>query len=92
MISYFLQTLIMTKEIQSSFQEILNLTNWIDEDTKALASEKVDEMMLRIGYPDYILDTEQLTNRYRDVSCLELVTFRSGVKNQKSLGMIIYVF
>lgn len=66
----------MTKEIQSSFQEILNLTNWIDEDTKALASEKVDEMMLRIGYPDYILDTEQLTNRYRDVSCLELVTFR----------------
>lgn len=76
MISYFLQTLIMTKEIQSSFQEILNLTNWIDEDTKALASEKVDEMMLRIGYPDYILDTEQLTNRYRDVSCLELVTLR----------------
>lgn len=76
MISCFLQTLIMTKEIQSSFQEILNLTNWIDEDTKALASEKVDEMMLRIGYPDYILDTEQLTNRYRDVSCLELVTFR----------------
>lgn len=73
MISCFLQTLIMTKEIQSSFQEILNLTNWIDEDTKALASEKVDEMMLRIGYPDYILDTEQLTNRYRDVSCLELV-------------------
>lgn len=58
----------MTKEIQASFQEILNLTNWIDEDTKALASEKVDEMMLRIGYPDYILDQEQLTNRYKDVS------------------------
>ncbi|XP_046673752.1 neprilysin-4-like isoform X3 [Homalodisca vitripennis] len=60
-------TLIMTKEIQMSFQEILNMTTWIDKDTKFLASEKVDEMMLRIGYPDYILDTEQLTNRYRDV-------------------------
>lgn len=58
----------MTKEIQGSFKEILRMTNWIDNDTKSLAGEKVDSMMLRIGYPDFILDGDQLKNRYRDVS------------------------
>lgn len=58
----------MTKEIQCAFKEILKMTNWIDGDTKNLAAEKVESMMLRIGYPDFILDGDQLKNRYRDVS------------------------
>ncbi|XP_054269919.1 neprilysin-4-like isoform X2 [Macrosteles quadrilineatus] len=60
-------TLIMTTEIQQSFQEILSMTTWIDDETKSLAAEKVQTMMLRIGYPDYILDHDQLSTRYRDV-------------------------
>ncbi|XP_073991272.1 neprilysin-like 8 isoform X2 [Rhodnius prolixus] len=60
-------TLIMTREIQQSFREILNMTTWIDMDTKRLATEKVDAMTLRIGYPDSILNREQLDERYKDV-------------------------
>lgn len=58
----------MTKEIQQAFQEILNETTWIDIETKKLASEKIDAMMLRIGYPNFILDKAELNHHYKDVS------------------------
>ena len=57
----------MTKEIQESFLEILKETNWIDDETKGLASDKVKEMMLRIGYPDFILVPDQLNEKIKDV-------------------------
>ncbi|XP_013143777.1 PREDICTED: endothelin-converting enzyme 1-like isoform X1 [Papilio polytes] len=60
-------TLTMTREIQQSFREILNMTDWIDSGTKKLAGHKVDSMMLRIGYPDFILNTEELNERYKEV-------------------------
>ncbi|KAI5749735.1 hypothetical protein M8J76_009707 [Diaphorina citri] len=62
------QTLIMTKEIKQSFQELLAATDWIDPETKRLAAEKADVMMLRIGYPDFILDTKELDKRYQNVT------------------------
>lgn len=57
----------MTREIQRSFRELLNKTNWIDIDTKRLATEKVNAMSLRIGYPDVILQPHLLNERYKDV-------------------------
>ncbi|CAK9819864.1 Nep4 [Anthophora quadrimaculata] len=60
-------TLSMTREIQRSFRELLNQTTWIDDETKELATEKVNAMLLRIGYPDFILQPELLNERYKDV-------------------------
>ncbi|XP_011629585.1 neprilysin-4-like isoform X2 [Pogonomyrmex barbatus] len=60
-------TLSMTREIQRSFRELLNKTNWIDDETKYLATEKVNAMSLRIGYPDFILQPHLLNERYKDV-------------------------
>ncbi|KAK1121028.1 hypothetical protein K0M31_010810 [Melipona bicolor] len=60
-------TLAMTREIQRSFRELLNQTIWIDDETKELATEKVNAMLLRIGYPDFILQPELLNERYKDV-------------------------
>uniref|UniRef100_A0A8D8TP03 Endothelin-converting enzyme 1 n=1 Tax=Cacopsylla melanoneura TaxID=428564 RepID=A0A8D8TP03_9HEMI len=61
-------TLVMTKEIKQSFQELLAATDWIDPETKRLAAEKADVMMLRIGYPDFILDTKELDKRYQNIT------------------------
>ena len=58
-------TLTMTHELQESFLEILNATTWIDNSTKVLAGAKVNAMSLRIGYPDYILDEEDLNEKYQ---------------------------
>ncbi|CAG4961168.1 unnamed protein product [Parnassius apollo] len=60
-------TLTMTREIQQSFRELLRMTDWIDGSTKKLAAHKVDSMMLRIGYPDFILNKNELDDRYKEV-------------------------
>ncbi|CAG9584830.1 unnamed protein product [Danaus chrysippus] len=60
-------TLTMTREIQQAFRELLHMTDWIDEETKKLAAHKVDSMMLRIGYPDFILNKKELDDRYKEV-------------------------
>ncbi|XP_018052700.1 PREDICTED: endothelin-converting enzyme 1-like isoform X3 [Atta colombica] len=60
-------TLSMTREIQRSFRELLDKTSWIDDETKCLATEKVNSMSLRIGYPDFILQPRLLNERYKDV-------------------------
>lgn len=51
----------------NSFRGLLEETTWIDSETKMLAEEKLDAMTLRIGYPDFILNPEQLNDRYKDV-------------------------
>lgn len=65
----------MTREIQQSFKELLNQTTWIDDETKELATEKVNAMLLRIGYPDFILQPELLNERYKDVRITKLIFF-----------------
>jgi len=58
----------MTEEIMQSFQELLSQTDWIDKETKELAAQKVDAMLLQIGYPDFILNPQLLNDWYKDVS------------------------
>lgn len=70
------QTLSMTREIQRSFRELLDKTSWIDDETKRLASEKVNAMSLRIGYPDFILQSHLLNERYKDVMYLYISNIR----------------
>lgn len=60
-------TLDMTHELQQSFREIINSTDWIDGPTKALSEEKLNAMSLRIGYPDFLLSHEELNKIYKDL-------------------------
>lgn len=60
-------TMDMTHELQQSFREILESTDWIDFSTKQLAELKVNAMSLRIGYPDYILSHDELNAKYQDL-------------------------
>ncbi|KAJ4440179.1 hypothetical protein ANN_08317 [Periplaneta americana] len=62
-----LKTVQMTEDIMLSFRELLSQTNWIDRETKELASQKVDAIVLRIGYPDFILSPQLLNERYADL-------------------------
>lgn len=60
-------TLTMTHELQEAFREILNETSWIEDTTKGLAELKVNEMSLKIGFPDYILSPAELNEKYADL-------------------------
>ncbi|KAM8706189.1 hypothetical protein ACLKA7_010466 [Drosophila subpalustris] len=60
-------TLRMTHELQQAFREILKTTDWLDQSTKQLAEEKVNAMSLKIGYPDFILNAEELNEKYAGI-------------------------
>ncbi|CAO1428955.1 unnamed protein product [Diamesa tonsa] len=62
-----LDTLRMTRDLQQSFREILNETEWIDTPTRHLAELKVNAMSLKIGYPDFILSGHSLDEKYMDL-------------------------
>ncbi|XP_018322563.1 neprilysin-4 isoform X2 [Agrilus planipennis] len=90
-------TLQMTKEIQDAFREILADTLWLDSDTKKLAKYKIDAMRLKIGYPDFILDRNQLAERYMDVKVHPDLYFENTLSilrhltrvEQKRLGTVV---
>ncbi|XP_013097717.2 neprilysin-4 isoform X1 [Stomoxys calcitrans] len=60
-------TLRMTHELQQAFREILKTTDWLDPQTKLLAELKVNAMSLKIGYPDFILNTDELNEKYAGI-------------------------
>ncbi|KAM7360462.1 M13 family metallopeptidase neprilysin 4 isoform 2-T2 [Cochliomyia hominivorax] len=60
-------TLKMTHDLQQAFRDILHTTDWLDPQTKHLAELKVNAMSLKIGYPDFILDTEELNEQYAGI-------------------------
>ncbi|XP_075148601.1 M13 family metallopeptidase neprilysin 4 isoform X2 [Haematobia irritans] len=60
-------TLRMTHELQQAFREILKTTDWLEPETKILAEQKVNAMSLKIGYPDFILNTEELNEKYAGI-------------------------
>lgn len=84
------QTLSMTREIQRSFRELLDKTDWIDDETKRLATEKVNAMSLRIGYPDFILQSHLLNERYKDVRCARYIVSRKVNWNYSTSYVDIY--
>lgn len=57
----------MTRELQYSFQLILKGSDWIDFSTRNLAEQKIESMSLKIGYPDFILSTKSLDERYENL-------------------------
>lgn len=60
-------TLMMTIQLQQAFKEMLSSLEWLDENTKILAKDKIDTMRLKIGYPDFILNPHELSERYIDI-------------------------
>ncbi|XP_044256216.1 neprilysin-4 isoform X2 [Tribolium madens] len=60
-------TLEMTKRLQEAFRLILKENKWLGDDTKDYARMKIDKMNLKIGYPDFLLDQDELSEKYYDV-------------------------
>nr|CAI5864055.1 unnamed protein product [Callosobruchus analis] len=57
----------ITKALSEAFKATLMENDWLDNNTKEYARMKLDHMDLKIGYPDFILDVTQLSQRYYDV-------------------------
>ncbi|GJQ78041.1 hypothetical protein Trydic_g2387 [Trypoxylus dichotomus] len=54
----------MIDDIQAAFKEILHSSDWMDDQTKANALKKADEMIILLGYPEYVEDPRSLDEYY----------------------------
>ena len=50
----------LTREVQSVFRDLVLRGTWLSNATKRLAEEKIKAIIHNIGYPDFIIDDEQL--------------------------------
>lgn len=53
--------------IQDTFSRMLDEADWLDEGTKISAKDKLYNMNLKVGYPDYIIDDEALDKDYDQI-------------------------
>ncbi|CAB3370699.1 Hypothetical predicted protein [Cloeon dipterum] len=54
----------MIHTIREAFNELLAENDWMDNETRAVAKEKADQMNERIGYPELLTDPKELSNEY----------------------------
>lgn len=83
------EAILLAKNIQNEFIEMLEKSSWMDEHTREKAIEKANTMTLNIGYPDEMTDDHRVEEYFRELelqpnSLLQSVLrVRQFQKNQK---------
>lgn len=54
----------MIHTIREAFNELLAENDWMDNETRAVAKEKADQMNERIGYPELLTNPKELSSEY----------------------------
>lgn len=67
----------IVNSIQDEFENILNATEWMDNETKGKALKKAKNMVMHIGYPDELTDDNKLIKYYKDLRINEKNFFGS---------------
>ncbi|XP_064610281.1 neprilysin-1-like [Liolophura sinensis] len=57
----------MIHNLREAFDELLLDNDWMDDETRAVAREKAYAMNERIGYPEFILDRDELDELYEQL-------------------------
>ena len=58
----------MINELMAAFESILQNTKWMDQKTQTFARQKVRATDKKIGFPDFVLEDQKLTEYYSGVS------------------------
>lgn len=61
----------MLENIRTAFNQLVQQTNWMDEQTKLSTLEKSDAMKSLIGFPEWILDDGELDDFYENIKLNE---------------------
>lgn len=70
----------MINRVRIAFKENLKNLDWMDAETRRLATEKADAISDMIGFPDYILNSQLLDERYRDLNIAKNAYFENNVR------------
>jgi predicted metalloendopeptidase len=58
----------MLADIQWAFSSLVSSVDWMDEDTKIVTLEKAAAMRHFVGFPEWLLDRDELETYYEGVS------------------------
>jgi predicted metalloendopeptidase len=58
----------MLADIQWSFSSLVSSVDWMDEDTKIVTLAKAAAMRHFVGFPEWLLDRDELETYYEGVS------------------------
>ncbi|XP_075238174.1 M13 family metallopeptidase neprilysin 3 isoform X2 [Lycorma delicatula] len=61
----------MINDIRTAFKENLKGLKWMDDETQLLAEDKANAITDMIGFPDFILNSDQLDEEYYDLNVKE---------------------
>ena len=58
----------MIHNLREAFNDLLMENDWMDQGTRAVAREKANAIKERIGYPEFLVNPEQLDQKIESVS------------------------
>lgn len=75
----------MVNGIRKEFEQILENVNWMDEETRKSAINKLHSMSTHIGYPDEIMDDSKIENYYKELK-IDQDNYLESVLNMNVFG------
>ena len=83
----------MVDTMKEAFSTTLQTLPWMSEDSRTAALHKLANMMDLIGYPEQVLNSTWLNNKYADVEVtpdylMNIIAFQSF---QRKEGMNLYI-
>ncbi|XP_017869944.1 PREDICTED: endothelin-converting enzyme 1 isoform X3 [Drosophila arizonae] len=70
----------MIGEIREAFKMNLQNLSWVDKQTRERAIEKANEISDMIGFPDYILNSEELDKKYEELNITANAYFENNIQ------------
>uniref|UniRef100_A0A8D8LU72 Endothelin-converting enzyme 1 n=1 Tax=Cacopsylla melanoneura TaxID=428564 RepID=A0A8D8LU72_9HEMI len=77
---YYAQAEDMINNIRQAFKTNLLSLKWMDKETFKLAENKADAITDMIGFPNYIMDTKKLDEKYEDLEVRENEYFQNNIR------------
>ncbi|XP_063986007.1 endothelin-converting enzyme homolog [Diachasmimorpha longicaudata] len=73
----------MINEIRAAFVKNLRNLDWMDEETRRAAEEKANAITDMIGFPNFILNSNELDERYKDLQIRQNEYFLNNIRVNK---------
>lgn len=74
-------------EIKTAFKATLDQQKWMDHATRTAAKQKAESLIENVGYPDYIMDVDYMTQKYKKVKIDPKSYFENEISITKNLNL-----
>jgi len=64
----------LVKDLRVSTKELLDENNWVDEETKRLVTEKLEDMSMLPGFPEWVSNVSSLDLFYDKVRVADVAS------------------